>query len=198
MFGIEIKKASFLCSVNDPSAAKIVPRPEIAIIGRSNVGKSTLINTVCHNNHLARVSATPGKTRQVNYFLINESFYLVDLPGYGYAKIARSEQKQWANMIESYLSGSQNLRHLLFLMDLRHEPTEDDKQMAYWLQFYRIPCTIIATKADKLPRSQRKILADKFSDSVGMTFRTPTIVFSSEERLGVNELEKRIGEILSV
>ena len=165
-------------------------------MGRSNVGKSSLINALCHQSKLARVSASPGKTRQVNFFEINDEFYLVDLPGYGYAKVSQQEQKRWAGMIEGYLSGSDNLKHLLFLMDIRHDPSQGDIQMAYWLQHYAIPCTIIATKADKITRSQRKLKADKLSDAVGMTFRTPTIVFSSEEKVGIHELEQRIGAIL--
>lgn len=175
---------------------KLPPKPEIALVGRSNVGKSSLINALCRQGKLARVSASPGKTRQVNFFEINEAFYLVDLPGYGFAKVSQQEQTRWAGMIEGYLSRSKSLRHLLFLMDIRHDPSQGDIQMAYWLQHYQIPCTIVATKADKLTRSQRKLKADKLSDAVGMTFRTPTVVFSAQEKLGIRELEQRIGEIL--
>jgi GTP-binding protein len=172
------------------------PKPEIALVGRSNVGKSSLINALCHQGNLARVSAAPGKTRQVNFFEIYDQFYLVDLPGYGYAKVSKAEQDRWAHMIEGYLTRTKQLNHLFFLMDIRHEPSQGDQQMAYWLQHYDIPCTIVATKADKLTRSQRKLMADKLSDAVGMTFKTPVIVFSATEKLGIKELEVRIGEIL--
>ena len=193
---IEIKKAVFRQSVYDPGQVKLPPKPEIALLGRSNVGKSSLINALCRQGKLARVSASPGKTRQVKFFEINDAFYLVDLPGYGFAKVSQQEQARWAGMIEGYLSQSKSLKHLLFLMDIRHEPSQGDIQMAYWLQHYQISCTIVATKADKLTRSQRKLKADKLSDAVGMTFRTPTLVFSAQEKLGIRELEQRIGEIL--
>ena len=132
----------------------------------------------------------------INFFEINDAFYLVDLPGYGYANVSQTEQASWGKMIESYLSRSKQLKHLLFLLDIRHAPSQGDKQMAYWLEHYRIPCTIVATKSDKVTRSQRKLNADKLSDAVGMTFRTPTIVFSVQDKIGVYELEKRIGQIL--
>jgi GTP-binding protein len=179
-----------------PEQITLPAKPEIALVGRSNVGKSSLINALCRQNKLARISASPGKTRMVNFFEINDAFYLVDLPGYGYAKVSQREQAGWGKMIENYLSRSKQLKHLLFLMDIRHEPSQGDKQMAYWLEHYRIPCTIVATKADKVTRSQRKLNADKLSDAVGMTFRTPTIVFSVQEKLGIEALEKRIGQIL--
>ena len=155
--------------------------PEIALVGRSNVGKSSLINALCRNSRLARVSSIPGKTRLVNYFRVNEAFYFVDLPGYGYAKISRAEQAAWGPMIEAYLMGAKNLKALFLLMDIRREPSQDDLQMAYYLQHYAIPCVIVATKADQLPRSQRKIAAGKLSDALGMTFRTPTVLFSTKE-----------------
>jgi len=177
----EIKKAEFVTSVADPTKAKVPALPEIALVGRSNVGKSSLINALCRNSRLARVSSTPGKTRLVNYFRVNEAFYFVDLPGYGYAKISRAEQASWGPMIEAYLTGAKNLKALFLLMDIRREPSQDDLQMAYYLQHYAIPCVIVATKADQLPRSQRKIAAGKLSDALGMTFRTPTVLFSTKE-----------------
>ena len=193
---MEIKTAEFITSMSvytQPSPAL----PQIAVAGKSNVGKSSLINCLCRRKALAKTSATPGKTRLINFFEINGSFYLVDLPGYGFAAASKKEQRSWGDMIEGYLSGSPNLKHLLLLLDIRRTPNEDDVRMAYYLQHYRIPCTIIATKADKLPRSQRKLTADTFSDALKMTFRTPTLLFSSEEKLGVRELEARLGEILA-
>jgi GTP-binding protein len=177
----EIKKAEFVTSAADPAKLKIPCLPEIALVGRSNVGKSSLINALCRNSHLAKVSSTPGKTRLVNYFRINESFYLVDLPGYGYAKVSRDEQTSWGPMIEEYLTNSKSLKALFLLMDIRREPSQDDLQMAYYLQHYAIPCVIVATKADQITRSQRKLSSARLSDSLGMTFRTPTVVFSTKE-----------------
>ena len=129
--------------------------PEIAMVGKSNVGKSSLINGLTHNSKLARTSAEPGKTRLVNYYLINETFFLVDLPGYGFAKAPKAEKDRWAAMIEGYLKTSEYLKRVFLLVDLRHEPTENDVLMADYLRHYNIPFTVIATKADKLSKAQR-------------------------------------------
>ena len=129
--------------------------PEIAMVGKSNVGKSSLINGLTRNSKLARTSAEPGKTRLVNYYLINETFFLVDLPGYGFAKAPKAEKDRWAAMIEGYLKTSEYLKRVFLLVDLRHEPTENDVLMADYLRHYSIPFTVIATKADKLSKAQR-------------------------------------------
>ena len=196
---MQIKKAMFVRSAADPSRIHMdPPLPEIALVGRSNVGKSSLINTICGQNKLAKVSSTPGKTRLVNFFLVNDAFYLVDLPGYGFANVSRAEKERWGAMIEGYLSQSRQLRHLLLLLDIRHDPTADDKQMAYYLQHYNIPCTIVATKADKLSRSAGKSAAAKLSDKVGMTFRTPTVIVSTQAAEATKQaLGSRLDEILA-
>ena len=129
--------------------------PEIAMVGKSNVGKSSLINSLTGNSKLARTSAEPGKTRLVNLYLINDSFFLVDLPGYGFAKAPKQEKQKWAEMIEGYLRLSGNIRRVFQLVDLRHEPTEDDQLMVEYLRHYDIPFSVIATKADKLSKAQR-------------------------------------------
>ena len=150
-----IKKARFVCSM---SAFREFPgqgMPEVAMVGKSNVGKSSLINSLTRNGKLARTSAEPGKTRLVNLYAINESFFLVDLPGYGFARAPKQEKEKWAAMIEGYLTGSQNLRRVYQLVDLRHAPTEDDAMMVRYLRHYDIPFTVIATKADKLSKAQR-------------------------------------------
>ena len=129
--------------------------PEIALAGKSNVGKSSLINGFARSSHLARTSSEPGKTRLVNFYLLNESFFLVDLPGYGFARAPRHEREKWGSMIEGYLEGSQYLRHVFQLVDIRHEPTQDDVMMVEYLRHYDIPFSVIATKADKLSKAQR-------------------------------------------
>lgn len=194
---VEIKQAKFVRSVVKPPVQGLAPLPEIALVGRSNVGKSSLINSLCNQSKLARVSATPGKTRMVNYFAINEAFYLVDLPGYGYAQVSQKEKQAWGQMVEGYLSTAQALKHLFLLLDVRREPSVEDQQMAYWLQHYDIPCTILATKCDKLSRSARHLAARELSTKVGMTFQTPTILYSTTERLGRKELLQRIGDVLA-
>lgn len=193
---MEIKQAKFERSAVDAPAKGLKPLPEIALVGRSNVGKSSLINSLCNQSKLARVSATPGKTRMVNYFLINEAFYLVDLPGYGYAQVSRKEKEAWGAMVEGYLGRSTALKHLFLLLDIRREPSAEDRQMAYWLQHYGIPCTLVATKCDKLSRSARNLAARQLSTKVGMTFQTPTIQYSTTERLGRKELLQRLGDVL--
>lgn len=150
-----IKKSRFVCSM---SAFREFPGqglPEIAMAGKSNVGKSSLINSLTGNGKLARTSSEPGKTRLVNLYEINEAFFLVDLPGYGFARAPKQERDKWAAMIEGYLTQSKNLRRVYQLVDLRHAPTEDDAMMVRYLRHYDIPFTVVATKADKLSKAQR-------------------------------------------
>lgn len=150
-----VKKAQFVQSL---SAFKPFPGqglPEIAMVGKSNVGKSSLINNLTRNGKLARTSSEPGKTRLVNLFLINESFFLVDLPGYGFARASKQEKDKWAGMIEGYLQKSEHLKRVFQLVDIRHAPTQDDQMMVEYLRHYEIPFTVIATKADKLSKAQR-------------------------------------------
>ena len=150
-----VKKAKFVQSL---SAFREFPGqglPEIAMVGKSNVGKSSLINNLTGNSKLARTSSEPGKTRLVNLYLINEAFFLVDLPGYGFAKASKQEKDKWAGMIEGYLQNSGHLKRVFQLVDIRHEPTGDDQLMVEYLRHYDIPFTVVATKADKLSKAQR-------------------------------------------
>ena len=128
---------------------------QIAMAGKSNVGKSSMINSLLRNSKLARTSSEPGKTRLINIFMVNEAFLLADLPGYGFAKAPKAEREHWAAMIEGYLQGSQTLRRVLHLVDIRHAPTRDDQLMTEYLRHYEIPFTVIATKADKLSKAAR-------------------------------------------
>ena len=150
-----VKKSRFITSMSAFAAFPGQGLPEIAMAGKSNVGKSSLINSLARNSTLARTSAEPGKTRLVNLYLINEAFFLVDLPGYGFAKAPKQERDKWAQMIEGYLRGSKHLKRVFQLVDLRHAPTEDDRLMVEYLRHYDIPFTVIATKADKLSKAQR-------------------------------------------
>ena len=150
-----VKKAKFIQSMSAVRAFPDQGLPEIAMAGKSNVGKSSLINNLTRNSKLAHTSSEPGKTRLVNLYLINEAFFLVDLPGYGFAKASKAEKDTWGNMIEGYLRGSKNLKRVFQLVDLRHEPTKDDVLMVEYLRHYDIPFTVVATKADKLSKAQR-------------------------------------------
>lgn len=151
---MEIKSAAFLTSMS----AYQTPAPElpqIAIAGKSNVGKSSLINCLCNRKALAKTSATPGKTRLINLFLLNDTFHLVDLPGYGFARVDKQEKLRWGEMMENYFRETKALRLTLHLVDIRHEPTQDDLQMNAFLRGMQLPFLVIATKADKISRGAR-------------------------------------------
>ena len=169
--------------------------PEIAMVGKSNVGKSSLINSMTGNSKLARTSSAPGKTRLVNLYLINDSFFLVDLPGYGFAKAPKQEKEKWAEMIEGYLKGSENLRRVFQLVDLRHEPTQEDQMMVEYLRHYDIPFTVVATKADKLSGAQRGRSIPAICRALAVQ-PWEVIVYSSQNGLGRDKLLELIGEEL--
>lgn len=152
---MDIKRAVFITSLSRYGAYEGIGLPEIAVAGKSNVGKSSMINSVCTRSKLAKVSGTPGKTRLLNIFRINDDFHLVDLPGYGFARVSKEEQKRWGDMMDGYFANSVLLSHALHLVDLRHAPTEDDRAMHAFLRATEIPFTVIATKADKIGKSQR-------------------------------------------
>ncbi len=189
-----IKRAEFVTSVGMETEKYPAPlAAEIAIVGKSNVGKSSLINALCNRHKLAKTSQTPGKTRLINYFKINDEMYLVDLPGYGFAKAPKDQQKAWGLLMEKYLS-SGRVTHLLLLLDIRHEPTAEDKQMFAWMLYYGVAFTLVATKADKLPRSKRQIAANAAAKALGAP--PAAIAYSAEEGIGSEFLLARIEQIL--
>ena len=193
MQAFAIKKAEFLTSVGIGSPFPPETATEIAIVGRSNVGKSTFINHLCNNRKLAKTSSTPGKTRLINYFLLNSQFYLVDLPGYGFAKASKNEQATWDGLMGNYLS-SGRVKHVFLLLDIRHEPTGEDARMYEWLVYYGIPFTIIATKADKIAKSKRKQAANLVARQVGAPpYAMP---YSAESGDGKELVLERIEQIL--
>lgn len=162
------KKAEFVKSIKDIKNKPEISFPEIAFAGRSNVGKSSLMNAILNRKKLVKISSTPGKTQLINYFLINDKFYFVDLPGYGYASIPKSILKSWQKMIESYILKNSNLRLVSLLIDSRHDIMNSDLQMAEWLDHNRIPFIIVLTKTDKLSKTklqrQLKIFNQAFPD----------------------------------
>ena len=188
-----IRKSKFVQSL---SAFREFPGqglPEIAMVGKSNVGKSSLINCMTNNSKLARTSAEPGKTRLVNLYLINEAFFLVDLPGYGFARAPKQEKDKWAAMIEGYLRGSRHLKRVFQLVDIRHEPTEDDQLMVEYLRHYEIPFTVVATKADKLSRAQRGSNIPAICRKLAVQ-PWEVMVWSSKDGTGKEKLLELIGE----
>lgn len=148
-----IKRARFVTSLVGLEPFEGQGLPEIALAGKSNVGKSSMINRLTGNGKLARTSSEPGKTRLINLYEINQQLLLADLPGYGFARAPIEEKKKWGRMIEGFLAGSPNLKHVLQLVDIRHEPTRDDQTMVEYLRHYGLPFTVVATKADKISRA---------------------------------------------
>ncbi|MBE5736294.1 MAG: YihA family ribosome biogenesis GTP-binding protein [Clostridiales bacterium] len=164
---MDIRSAKFVTSATDCKKME-GDNPEIAFVGRSNVGKSSLINMLTKQKKLCKTSGTPGRTRLINYFLINDNVYFVDLPGYGYAKASKTEVDGWQSMIEPYLVENENLKCVAMLIDSRIEPTAQDKQMLKFLNYYQIPFVIIATKCDKFGKSQVKPQMQKLANSLGV------------------------------
>lgn len=193
---MEIRKAEFVTSLAayGPFAGRGLP--QIAVVGKSNVGKSSLINRLCRRGGLARTSSTPGKTRLINIFLLNEAFHLVDLPGYGYAKVDKQEKARWGQMMQDYFTTTEELLHVLCLVDIRHEPTQDDVQMNTFLRQMGIPFTVIATKADKISRGARqKQLAPICRALLVQPWQV--ICFSSEDGSGRDALLERLEAVLT-
>jgi len=149
----KIKNATYVKSVFNVADLPKNRFPEIAFAGRSNVGKSSVLNKLANIKNLAKISSTPGKTRQINFFLINRNLYFVDLPGYGYAKVSKSIKESWGRLVEEYLKKSQNLKGVVLLIDARHEPFEADLQLTEWLDFHQRENLVVLTKIDKLSRS---------------------------------------------
>ena len=162
--------------------------PEIAFAGKSNVGKSSLINALMNRKSLARTSAQPGKTQTINFYNINQEFYLVDLPGYGYAKVSEQEKQKWGRMIERYLHGSKQLRAVFLLIDIRHDPSANDKMMYDWIVSQGYQPIIIATKLDKIKRSQKDKQVKAVRQGLGLSQGTTVIPFSSVTKQGRDEL----------
>lgn len=163
-------------------------KPEIAFVGRSNVGKSSLINTMINRKSLARTSQNPGKTRTINFYNIENLLYFVDLPGYGYAKAPKSEKEKWGKMIESYLLKREQLRNIVMLIDIRHEPQPNDKTMYNWLKFYNYEIILVATKVDKLKRSQVNKHISMLKKFLELDKSDIIIPFSSKDNVGNKEL----------
>ena len=169
-------------------------KPEIAFAGKSNVGKSSLINALMNRKSYARISATPGKTQTINFYNINEELYLVDLPGYGYAKVSEQEKARWGQLIERYLHGSDQRRAVLLLIDIRHTPSENDRMMYRWILDQGFEPVIIATKLDKIKRSQVQKHVKMLKDGLSLVPGTRVIPFSSVTKQGKEEIWELIEE----
>ncbi|SHK15898.1 GTP-binding protein [Hathewaya proteolytica DSM 3090] len=192
-----IKNAEFIISAVAKTQYPNDGMDEVAFVGRSNVGKSSLINTLVNRRNLVKVSGVPGKTRLINFFLINNSFYFVDLPGYGYAKVSKSEKEKWGHVMETYLTKRQNLKKIVLLVDSRHKPTEDDKTMYEFIKYYKYQVVVVATKIDKLSKNEIFKNLKVIRETLNLTEEEKIIKFSSLKKVGVEELLSDIEESIS-
>lgn len=185
---MRIKKSDFITSAVKKNQYPIDNRVEVAFVGRSNVGKSSLINSLTNRKKLAKVSQTPGKTRLVNFFLINDDFYLVDLPGYGYAKVSKAEKDSWGKTVEMYLTGREQLKRVVLLVDSRHKPTGDDIIMHEWIKHFGYDAIVVATKSDKLTRNELKKNEKVIKETLKLNSDDKLYFFSSLNKDGKDEL----------
>lgn len=187
-------KAKFLLSAANESQFLKSEKPMIAVCGKSNVGKSSFINMLANEKKLAKVSKDPGRTRLVNYFDMGE-FILADLPGYGYARVSKEEKDRWGRLLENFFSDKERISHVFSLVDIRHDPTADDRQMIEFLNYHIIPFTIVATKSDKLSRAQiqRSVI------NIAATFKCGAgnvLVTSAQTRLGLDKTLEKISQVI--
>ena len=172
-------------------------KEEFLLVGRSNVGKSSFINTIINRKNYARTSSTPGKTQTLNFYKINDSFYLVDAPGYGFAKVRNSLKKKFGLIMESYLKSRENLKMVFLLVDFRHKPTSDDIMMYDYLKYYNVPVTIICTKVDKVPKNNHAKNKNIIQKELNLPDDKNIILFSSVTKIGKNEVYEEIEKHLS-
>ncbi len=167
-------------------------KPEFLLLGRSNVGKSSFTNSIMERKDLARISSKPGKTQTINFYKVNDDFYLVDVPGYGYATGGKDTQKKFGMMIEEYLSERENLKQVFMLIDFRHKPTEDDLLMYNFLKYHELKVTLIATKVDKIGSTLREKHKKQITDNIDLAIGDELVLFSSKTKLGKKEIHNII------
>lgn len=193
---MKIKSVELIISAVRLSQYPTDERPEFLLVGRSNVGKSSFINTIINRKNYARTSSNPGKTQTINFYLVNEEFYLVDAPGYGYARMSKKKKQKFGLMMEDYLMNRPQLKQVFMLVDFRHKPTEDDITMYKFLKHYQIPVTIVATKVDKIGitqhQKQRNLILNELDLVVGDDF----VTFSAISKHGKDEVHDKISRII--
>lgn len=192
---MQFKKANFVTSAPSLDDCPDPHFPEICFAGRSNVGKSTLINAIMNHSGLARTSNVPGKTQMMNYYLVDDKAYFVDLPGFGYAQVPKKERERWGRDIRDYLLERSTLRLVVHLVDIRHEPSKLDEQFFYWLGSNRMPFIVVLSKGDKISynkRQQSKARATRILDE--MNIEVPVVVSSAEDKIGIDEIKELISE----
>ncbi|KEZ51201.1 MULTISPECIES: ribosome biogenesis GTP-binding protein YihA/YsxC [Metabacillus] len=184
---MKVTSSEIVISAVKPDQYPDLDLPEIALAGRSNVGKSSFINKLLNRKNLARTSSKPGKTQTLNFYIINEIMHFVDVPGYGYAKVSKTEREAWGKMIETYFTKRRQLRAAVLLVDLRHAPSKDDVMMYEFLKHYDIPVMVVATKADKIPKGKWQKHMKVVRETLNKDPEDPMICFSSETGLGKEE-----------
>ena len=189
---INVQKAEFILSAVSPKTFRKDGLPQVAFAGRSNVGKSSVINRLLNRKNFARVGAAPGKTIHINYFLIDEAFYLVDLPGYGYAKVSKAERDRWGKLMESYFAHPELMTLGVMIVDSRHKPTADDCTMAQWFKDTGCPLIVVANKLDKLKKSEIEPNIQRVRDTLELDDSVTVIPFSAEKGIGREELLQAI------
>lgn len=194
---MKITSSKFIISVGKTSIENPqLSLQQIAFVGRSNVGKSSLINALCNHSKLCKTSNTPGRTRLINYFLINDKFYFVDLPGYGFAQASKAEVSSWQSLIDPYLTNNPNLKCICVLVDIRHKPSVQDKQMIDYLVFHGLPFIVIATKSDKLGKSQIKPQLQVIASELKMAIAN-IYAISNETKQGRDEILHKLDQFLN-
>lgn len=184
---MKIGQAEYVISAVGPAQYPKDGLPEIALAGRSNVGKSSFINKMLDRRNLVRISEKPGKTQKLNYFKINGSFYFVDVPGYGYAKVSKKEKEAWGKMLEAYFSQRNELSAVVHLVDLRHPPSKEDRQMHDYLSYFGRPIVTVATKADKVSKNRHRQQKQLIIDDLGLGTDEPLLLFSSVTGAGKDD-----------
>jgi GTP-binding protein len=192
---MKILSAEFVISATKPSQYPLEDLPEIAFAGRSNVGKSSLINILVNRRHLVKTSSTPGRTQTINFFNINSNLIFVDLPGYGYARVPEAIKKKWGPMIETYLSGRRTLKAVVVIMDIRRTPREEEQNLIEWLKHYSIARILILTKADKLSKTKQNQKRTAYAATLGEN-KDDLILFSAKSRQGRDDLWQAIEKLL--
>jgi len=193
---MKVHNADIVISAVKPEQYPETDMPEIALAGRSNVGKSSFINTLLDRKNLARTSSKPGKTQTLNFYNIEDVLHFVDVPGYGYAKVSKVERAKWGKMIETYLTSRENLRAVVSLVDMRHEPSTEDKQMYEFLKYYDIPVIVVATKADKIPSAKWNKHESMIKKALDFDKEDVFIPFSSVTKKGKQEAWNAIEEAI--
>ncbi len=195
---MEIKKADLEVIATRRSQYPDTVKPEFLLVGRSNVGKSSFINTILSRKNIAHISSRPGKTQTLNFYSVNDAFYIIDVPGYGYAQVDKKTQAKFGMMIEEYLEKREQLKRVFLLVDFRHQPSEDDVLMYNFLKYYKVPVTVVATKSDKVGGSKKDKNLKMILDTLDLVVGDDLIVFSSVTKLGVKEVLQKLEELSEI